>query len=458
MDRVTVYPGSIPLETDLLNTNKNTMIGLSKLMAAAFGTATVVNGLACAPTSVASLNVQVAAGEIYSLQNIDGTAYSSLAADTTHQIVKQGIALDPVTLACPAPVTAGFSVNYLIQASYQDVDSNGVVLPYYNASNPTQAYSGPNNTGASQYTTRKGACTVTAKVGIAATTGSQITPAADAGYVGLWVVTVANAQATITAPNITAYAGAPFLNSSLLGATPAFTVVPTSPTPQQFDATTKVATMAALARMGMQASGFTGFTVNSTLTSAVVGGTVQTANNVSAITLTLPLTSAVLPALGRIEFINTSAYSVTIVKQGSDGLFHINGSLASSGIVLGQGDTLTVECQAANIWIAVSGTTEIGLTAAFAKSTAASGYQKLPSGLIIQWGSTSTAVAANTSTGVSWTFPIAFPTACLFATASAGNFVTSSRTSESSTTTTALGFVQHTSAQTLITLWFAVGY
>lgn len=213
MDRQIVYPGAIPLETDLLNTNKNAMIGLSKLAAAILGTSTFLNGLACTPTGPASLQVYVAPGEIYSLQNIDGTAYSSIAADTTHAILKQGISLDQLTLSCPAPVTAGQSVNYLIQVAYQDTDSGAVVLPYYNSSNPAQAYAGPANSGATQNTVRKGVCAVSAKAGVAATTGTQTTPAPDAGYIGAFVVTVAYGQTQITAPNISTYAGAPFLPS-----------------------------------------------------------------------------------------------------------------------------------------------------------------------------------------------------------------------------------------------------
>ena len=211
MDRQIVYPGAIPLETDLLNTNKNAMIGLSKLAAAILGTSTFLNGLACTPTGPASLQVYVAPGEIYSLQNIDGTAYSSIAADTTHAILKQGISLDQLTLSCPAPVTAGQSVNYLIQVAYQDTDANAVVLPYYNSSNPAQAYAGPANSGATQNTVRKGVCAVSAKAGVAATTGTQTTPAPDAGYIGAFVVTVAYGQTQITAPNISTYAGAPFI-------------------------------------------------------------------------------------------------------------------------------------------------------------------------------------------------------------------------------------------------------
>ena len=197
MDRQLIYPGQIPLETDLLGTNKNAMIALSKLSSAVLGTATQLNGLACVPNIPAALNVVVGQGEIYSLQNIDGAAYSSIAADTTHTILKQGILLDPVTLSCPAPATAGFSINYLVQAAYTDADAIPVVLPYYNANNPSQAYSGPANAGTTNNTVRKGVCTVSVKVGIAATTGTQITPSADAGYVGLYVVTVANGQASV---------------------------------------------------------------------------------------------------------------------------------------------------------------------------------------------------------------------------------------------------------------------
>jgi hypothetical protein len=211
MDRQIVYPGAIPLETDLLNTNKNAMVGLSKLAAAILGTATMLNGFAVTPTGPASLQVYCAPGEIYTLSNIDGTAYSSLAADTTHQILKQGISLDQVTLNCPAPATAGQSINYLIEIAYQDSDANAVVLPYYNASNPSQAYSGPANAGTAQNTVRKGVASIVAKAGVAATTGSQVTPAPDAGYVGAYVVTVANGQTQILAGNITQYSAAQIL-------------------------------------------------------------------------------------------------------------------------------------------------------------------------------------------------------------------------------------------------------
>ena len=211
MNRQIVYPGAIPLETDLLNTNKYSMLGLAKLASSLMGGNTYVHGLACTPSSPPSMVVNVAAGQIYSLQNIDGTAYSSLPADTTHSILKQGYVLDAQQFTLTAPSTSGYSINYLIQATYADVDGGSTVLPYYNAANPSVAWSGPNNSGTAQYTIRQGVCTVSLKAGVAATTGTQVTPSPDSGCIGLYVITVAQGATTVTSANIATYANAPFL-------------------------------------------------------------------------------------------------------------------------------------------------------------------------------------------------------------------------------------------------------
>ena len=57
-----------------------------------------------------------------------------------------------------------------------------------------------------------------------------------------------------------------------------------------------------------------------------------------------------------------------------------------------------------------------GLPADFTLNKATNGYQKLPSGLIIQWAYYSAGDNAHT-----YTFPIAFPTACLNVTANAAD-------------------------------------
>jgi len=211
MDRQIIYPGAIPLETDLLNTNKYTMVALSKLAATVMGTNTYLRGLTAAPASPASMVVTIDRGEIYSVQNMDNTAYSSIAADTVNTILKQGIILSQTSFTLTAPTTAGQSINYLVQVTYSDVDSGATVLPYYNAANPSVAYSGPNGSGTAQNTVRSGVCTVALKAGVAATTGTQTTPSVDTGYTAAWVITVPQGATTITAANISLAANAPFL-------------------------------------------------------------------------------------------------------------------------------------------------------------------------------------------------------------------------------------------------------
>lgn len=215
MDRQIVYQGQIPLETDILNTNKNGMVALGYLMQSVLGTNLSLDGLACTTNTPAALNVLVGPGSIHSLQNVDGTAYGTLAADTTNQIVKQGLSLATQTFGTPAPATTGHSIVYLIQAAYQDVDGGAAVLPYYNASDPNVPWSGPNNSGVSQNTVRRGTCLLGVKAGVSATTGSQVTPAPDAGYVGLYAVTVANGQTTVTSGDIARLATAPFIDAKL---------------------------------------------------------------------------------------------------------------------------------------------------------------------------------------------------------------------------------------------------
>lgn len=62
--------------------------------------------------------------------------------------------------------------------------------------------------------------------------------------------------------------------------------------------------------------------------------------------------------------------------------------------------------QSGNLTIAGSAT--VGAGGSFLASTGGNGYQKLPSGLIRQWGSSTTGIG----TGVTVTYPIVFPGSC----------------------------------------------
>ena len=221
MDRTIVYPGSIPLDTDLLRLNRNTMIALGALMQAVLGTATVVNGLSVAPTTPNSLSVTVGPGSITALSVVDVTPFGSLPADAD-TLLKMGVNLEPGALTVSAPASAGQSVAWLIEAAFVETDANPAVLPYYNASNPAQPWLGPANAGTAQPTTRVQQVQVRAIPGVAATTGSQQPPAADAGWVGLAVVTLAYGQSTVGPGDIAPCANAPVLQYQLPQLRPGF--------------------------------------------------------------------------------------------------------------------------------------------------------------------------------------------------------------------------------------------
>ena len=215
-DRYIVYPNEIPEDYHILNTNKFNYIGISKLAAAIFGTSQILNGFNCTATSPASMSVNVAAGEIYSLQNIDNSNYGSLGTDTVHQILKQGVILDSTNLSITAPSTPGQSINYLIEIAFNEVDGDSAVLPYFNPTNISVPYNGPNNTGASQNTVRFNAVTITLKPGVAATTGTQVTPAVDSGYTGAWVVTSNYGDTSILQGAISQYSASSFILETLI--------------------------------------------------------------------------------------------------------------------------------------------------------------------------------------------------------------------------------------------------
>jgi hypothetical protein len=211
MDRATIQYGQLSLETDLLRAQQYAMVGIGKLFEAVVGTSIAVDGFGTAPTAPASMSVNIAPGQVYQQTNLEGSPWSSLPADLTHNIVKQGIQLNTTTQTFVAPTTVGFAQNFLIQVAYSDADSGLVVRPYYNAANPSVPFNGPGNAGTQDSSVRAGVAALAVKAGVAATSGTQTTPTPDAGYAGLYVVTVAYGQTTITAGNISLYPGAPFI-------------------------------------------------------------------------------------------------------------------------------------------------------------------------------------------------------------------------------------------------------
>jgi len=220
----------------------------------------------------------------------------------------------------------------------------------------------------------------------------------------------------------------------------------TGATAAQFDVSTKLATTAFVMRQGIQSSGITAVSASGTLTAAVVGGTVI-GNTSSNTTQTLPAASSV-PAGGRIEFLNVTTGTMTVARAGTD-LIYPNGTSATS-IAVNNGDTLTLESNGLNSWYAVAGSAQLGSAAVFGASLAGSGYQKLPSGLLLQWGVTSSPGASGTIS-----FPTAF-TAGLYsaaATTSSTSAIASNLTIGAASTT---GFNFYQTANYAFS-WIAIG-
>lgn len=201
MQRVLTYSGALPRVKDILNTNKYALINDSLKNAALLGSSTVVSGLACTPTIPASLQVNVAGGVIYEIDEIDATAYGDLGVDT-NSVVKQANVLNTTTLTITPPTTSGFSQVFLVQVALQDIDAGAITLNYFNSVNPAQPLAGPAGSGQPQFTERQCNCVIALKAGVAATTGTQTTPAADVGFTGLYAITVANGASTVTSGNI----------------------------------------------------------------------------------------------------------------------------------------------------------------------------------------------------------------------------------------------------------------
>lgn len=213
MDRPLVYSNEGLRSKDFLYGIRGALIGLGHASLAAFGPGPCVSGLQIAATGPASLSIIIGTGSIYSQLQVDTSAYGVLGTDADF-IDKQGIRTSTTAatpIAITPPVTSGQSQWYLIQAIYNDSDTTPVVLPYWNSSNPDMPLSGPSNSGTPQNTQREGLCQIALKAGVPAATGSQVPPTPDAGYVGLWLILVANGQTTITSADWRMYPNAPFI-------------------------------------------------------------------------------------------------------------------------------------------------------------------------------------------------------------------------------------------------------
>lgn len=155
-------------------------------------------------------------------------------------------------------------------------------------------------------------------------------------------------------------------------------------------------------------------TTNQTISTATLGGTVIAAHAAGLLSLTLPALSGVADGQ-RIEIFNQSgSTSGAFVVANTGESIIVNSFMFTnpSGLIIYEGDTLTLERVSSTQWLAISGTGQLRYSESFRLvsniGTPQTGYKKEPNGWITQWG----AFLANATPGapLTVTFPITFPT------------------------------------------------
>lgn len=222
-------------------------------------------------------------------------------------------------------------------------------------------------------------------------------------------------------------------------------------TPPQFDNGTSLATTAFVQRALGSFSAIVSYSTSTTITAADAGKSILLSPGV---TITLPAANSV-PAGTSFHFFLSGTGSAVVQRAGGD---IIAGAASSTAVSLTQGDNVSLRSNGASGWLAYEGSARLGASGAFGSSLAANGYQRLPSGLIIQWGKSG---AINVGSITTVTFPITFPTVC-------AAFTTSNTQGSAGATSAnnyANAWINSTSSASIVTnsgttsvAWVAVGY
>lgn len=185
----------------------------------------------------------------------------------------------------------------------------------------------------------------------------------------------------------------------------AFKARPNGPTRPQFAVDDSLASTEFVKKSGITLSGFSTYNASATMPNSVAGSVVEFYGATAGQTLILPLASAARVA-DVITIFNFATVAVTITKQGAESIFFGANSTGNS-LLLQPGDSLILVAGGTQ-WYVIGGTAANKFSDSFGSSRAVNGYQKLPTGLIIQWGQNSTSASGYTPI----TFPIAFPGVC----------------------------------------------
>ncbi len=225
MDRQIVYPGSIPLDTDLLSIQRNTLSALGALTQTFLGSAPIADGLLCSPAT-SGYGVAIGPGTLSMSVGLDQTAFGSLPS-AGNTVVKTGVVVTPITIPLQTTSDQSMILSWLIQATLTEVDDQPLTLQYWNSASPTIPFSGPNNSGSAQNTRRRTQLVITAKSSSPIPFGTFAPPSPDPGFVGLYGVSTWVGKSSITQDDISALPTAPLLRFHLPDLTPGFSRIET---------------------------------------------------------------------------------------------------------------------------------------------------------------------------------------------------------------------------------------
>ncbi|MFZ4835750.1 gp53-like domain-containing protein [Rouxiella sp. Mn2063] len=194
---------------------------------------------------------------------------------------------------------------------------------------------------------------------------------------------------------------------------PAFIGAPTAPTAERGDVSKQLATTEFVKGAGLQFNNILSMTTSGNIPLAYLGGEVVATGN-GGISLNLPTTLGLSSGTyGKLLVVlNSSLNDVTVSAASSDTI--TVGNSISTSITVKPGDRAILSLAAWGFWHLIAGETSLKYSGSFGSSATINGYQKLPSGMIFQWGVTNNS-SINPQTV---NLPIAFPTAGLVIVAS----------------------------------------
>ena len=177
--------------------------------------------------------------------------------------------------------------------------------------------------------------------------------------------------------------------------------------PVQFDRTLKLATTGFVQQALGNHQDIVVCLQNTTI-SPVAAGSAVMLFGLTAYTVQFP-NPADMPQGARFKAICTNPAGVTITCARPNSFMSPDGNYANTFIV-GMGDV--IEFIKLDLAWTINGTATTFAAPQFKASITTNGWQRLPSGLIMQWGS---AVITNANVGQNAVMPISFPTNCVWA-------------------------------------------